>query len=179
MMGILYSFTLTVQRCMAFSALLMTVAIGMVNPVMADSLIPEARVMDQGPVQLGNFQVYFSAFNSTFIPPGIAEQYNLRRSERFGIVNIAIRAMSPDGVGDDSGRAVTARVSGHTTNLLTQKNSLVFSEIREGSAIYYLADFKFADEELLRFAINVKPEGSSRGETLRFEQTFYQESIAR
>ncbi|USE36544.1 DUF4426 domain-containing protein [Endozoicomonas sp. SCSIO W0465] len=154
---------------MAYSVLLVSGVIGMVNPVMAESQIPEARVMNQKPIQMGNYQVYFSAFNSTFVPPGIAEQYNLRRGGRYGIVNIAIRDVSSD----ELGTAVTGKVSGHTMNLLTQKSSLKFSEVKEGSAIYYLADFTFSDEELLKFAIDVKPQGSARSETLRFEQTFY------
>lgn len=168
-MTILHYLTSMAQRLMACQAFLMVVVIGMVNPVMAESQIPEARVMDRDPIQMGNYRIYFSAFNSTFIPPGIAEQYNLRRGDRYGIVNIAIRDVSSD----ELGTAVTGRVSGHTMNLLTQKNSLKFSEVKEGSAIYYLADFKFSDEELLKFAIDVKPQGSSRSETLRFEQIFY------
>ncbi len=159
------------RHWMMSSALLLLVW-GVANPVIAESMIPEARVLNQEPVQLGNYQIYFSAFNSTFIPPGVAEQYSLRRGGRYGVVNIAIR----DVVVDDLGKAVTGKISGHTMNLLTQKTRLKFSEVTEGSAIYYLADFKFSDEELLKFAIDVKPQGSSRSETLRFEQTFYNDN---
>ncbi len=168
-MAMLRSITSMTQRWMACLALLVLGVVGMVNPVTADSQIPEARVMSQEPIEMGNYRIYFSAFNSTFVPPGIAEQYSLRRGSRYGIVNIAIRDVSSD----ELGTAVTGRVSGHTMNLLTQKSSLKFSEVKEGSAIYYLADFKFSDEELLKFAIDVKPQGSSRSETLRFEQIFY------
>ncbi len=169
-MSILHSIMSMTQRLMACLALLVLGVIGVVSPVIAESQIPEARVMDQEPIQMGNYQVHFSAFNSTFVPPGVAELYNLRRGSRYGIVNIAIRDVSSD----ELGTAVTGMVSGHTMNLLTQKSSLKFSEVKEGSAIYYLADFKFSDEELLKFAIDVKPQGSSQSETLRFEQTFYQ-----
>lgn len=171
MMTFASNLTSSFRQWVMHSALLLLVC-GMANPVIAQSMIPEARIMDQEPVQLGSYQVYFSAFNSTFIPPGIAEQYNLRRGDRYGIVNIAIRDVSVD----DLGKAVTGKISGHTMNLLTQKTSLKFSEVTEGSAVYYLADFKFSDEELLRFAIDVKPWGSSRSETLRFEQTFYNDN---
>ncbi len=157
------------SRRLLMSFALLFLVWGMANPVIADIMIPEARVMDQEPVQLGSYQIYFSAFNSTFIPPSVAEQYNLRRGGRYGIVNIAIQ----DVAAGDMGKAVTGRISGHTMNLLTQKTNLKFSEVTEGSAIYYLADFKFSDEELLKFAIDVTPQGSSRSETLRFEQTFY------
>ncbi|WP_257266196.1 DUF4426 domain-containing protein [Endozoicomonas sp. ONNA2] len=167
-MAMLHSITSMTRRWIAYLALLSGV-VGMANPVMAESQIPEARVMNQEPIQMGNYQIYFSAFNSTFVPPGIAGHYNLRRGDRYGIVNIAIRDVSSN----ELGTAVTGKVTGHTMNLLTQKNSLKFSEVKEGSAIYYLADFKFSDEELLKFAIDVKPQGSSQSETIRFEQVFY------
>jgi len=141
--------------------------------VVADAPIPEAERMNRGPVQLGNYQIYFSAFNSTFVQPDVAKQYNLRRGERYGIVNIAVRDVS---VGEP-GKAVTAKVSGHTINLLSQKYNLAFFAINEGEAIYYLADFRFADEERLEFVVNVKPQGSNQEKTLRFSQTFYRDTL--
>ena len=141
--------------------------------VMGEVPIPEAERMNQGPVQLGNCQIYFSAFNSMFVPPDVAKQYNLRRGERYGIVNIAVRDVSAG----EPGKANMAKVSGHTTNLLTQKYNLAFFEINEGDAIYYLADFRFANEERLEFVIHVKPQGSSQEKILRFTQTFYRDTL--
>ena len=140
---------------------------------MADIQIPEAERMSQEPVQLGDYRIYFSAFNSMFIQPEVAKQYNLRRGERYGIVNIAVRDVSQG----EPGQAVTARVSGHITNLLTQKYNLAFFEINEGESIYYLADFRFADEERLKFVVNVKPLGSDQEKTLRLTQAFYREAV--
>ena len=107
---------------------------------------------------------------SMFIPLVVAEKYNLRRNACYGIVNIAIHDVSTD----DLGVAVGGMVSGYAMNLLAQRSSLKFSEVKEGNAIYYLADFKFSNEELLKFVVDVKPQRSSQSETLRFEQTFYQ-----
>ena len=149
--------------------LMLGVSAKVINPVWADGEIPDARLMNQRPVELGNYRIYFNAFNSTFIPPEIAQQYDLHRGGRYGIANIAILDASSEGVG----KPVTAKVTGHTKNLLSQKNSLKFSEVKEGDAIYYLADFKFSDQELLKFDIVVKPHGSSRSEKLKLEQVFY------
>ena len=165
-MANVYRFAASVRQLMVCWVLLVT-------PAMADIQIPDAEKMNQEPVQLGNYRIYFSAFNSTFIQPEVARQYNLRRGERYGIVNIAVRDVSRG----EPGKAVTATVSGHVANLLTQKYNLAFFEINEGEAIYYLADFRFADEERLKFVINVKPQGSDRGETLRFTQTFYRDTL--
>ena len=138
-------------------------------PVMAKQAIPEARERDKSFVRVGQYQIHYSAFNSTFIPSTVAEQYKLRRGERYGVVNIAVRDLST-GL---PGKASTANVSGYVKNLLSQKTGLKFSVVNEGDAIYYLADFTFSDGELLKFAIDVKPLGSSLSETLNFEQLFY------
>ena len=123
-------------------------------------ILPEAFCENVGLQNLG----------SMFIPLVVAEKYNLRRNACYGIVNIAIRDVSTD----DLGVAVGGMVSGYAMNLLAQRSSLKFSEVKEGNAIYYLADFKFSNEELLKFVVDVKPQRSSQSETLRFEQTFYQ-----
>ena len=165
-MANVYQILTSVRQLMVCWVLLAT-------PAMADIQIPEAERMNQEPVQLGDYQIYFSAFNSTFIQPEVAKRYNLRRGERYGIINIAVRDVSQG----EPGQAVMARVSGHITNLLTQKYNLTFFEINEGEATYYLADFRFADEERLKFVVNVKPQGSDQEETLRFTQTFYREAL--
>ena len=162
-----------VYRILTSVRQLMVCWVLLATPAMADIQIPEAGRMDREPVQLGDYRIYFSAFNSTFIQPEVAKQYNLHRAERYGIINIAVRDVSQG----EPGQAVTARVSGHVTNLLTQKYNLTFFEINEGEAIYYLADFRFADEERLKFVVNVKPQGSDQEETLRFSQTFYREAL--
>ena len=165
-MANVYRFAAGVRRLMVCWVLLAT-------PAMAEIQIPYAQQMNQEPVQFGDYRIYFSAFNSTFIQPEVAKQYNLRRGGRYGIVNIAVRDVSQG----EPGKAVTARVSGHITNLLTQRYNLAFFEINEGEAIYYLADFRFADEERLTFVVNVKPQGSDQEETLRFTQTFYRDTL--
>ena len=137
----------------------------------ASDSIPEAKSRFYEPARFGDYEVHYSAFNSTFIPPDIAEQYNLERGHRFGMVNIAIRNVKHS----ETGKAVKGNIKGSKINLLTQTNSLEFKEIRETDAVYYLAGFRFSDQELLKFTIDITPEGSPQTETIRFEQVFYQE----
>lgn len=132
---------------------------------------PEARTISYKPARFGDYEVHYSAFSSTFLTPKMARLYNLKRGERYGIVNIAIRNIKSS----ETGKAVTGDIKGNQINLLTQKKSLEFREIKESDAIYYLAGFQFSGEELLKFSINVTPNGSGQTETIRFEQKFYQE----
>lgn len=133
--------------------------------------VPEARLLKNESLRFGDYEVYFSAFNSTFITPEIARVYQLERSPKYGLVNIAIRNVKDSEVG----KAVTAQLEGHQKNLLQQSVSLRFKEVKEGSAVYYLASFRFSNEELLEFSIDVKPEGSDTSYPVKFRQTFYQD----
>ena len=133
--------------------------------------LPEAKTVSYQPARFGDYEVHYSAFNSTFVAPGIAERYRLQRGGNYGIVNIAIRNVKTS----DSGRAITGKVRGSRQNLLSQSSGLEFQEVQESGAIYYLAGFRFSGEELLKFSIDVTPNGSARTETIQFEQKFYQE----
>ena len=106
----------------------MLTAVLIVGSAYATSEIPEAKALGQASERFGNYEVHFSAFNSTFIPPAVVAQYNLRRGERYGIVNIAINDVS----NSELGTAITGQVTGHTTNLLTQKMNLSFSKVKRG-----------------------------------------------
>lgn len=61
---------------------------------------------------------------------------------------------------------------GHMTNLLGQQQGLKFKEVREGTAIYYLATIKYTDREVLRFNIRLTPPEDSTKE-LKFQQQMY------
>ncbi|WP_422139222.1 DUF4426 domain-containing protein [Endozoicomonas sp. ALC020] len=132
--------------------------------------VPEARVMNDKPARFGDYEVYYSAFPSTFIQPGIAKTYDLERGPKNGLVNMVIRNVRDS----DEGKAVKASFDGNAANLLGQQSALKFKEIKEGDAIYYLAGFRFSNEEMLKFTIKVHPEGSSQSHTIQFSQKFYE-----
>ncbi|MGI9281886.1 MAG: DUF4426 domain-containing protein [Endozoicomonas sp.] len=133
--------------------------------------VPEARVMNDKPARFGDYEVYYSAFPSTFIQPDIAKTYDLERGPKHGMVNIAVKNVRDS----EEGKAVKATFDGIATNLLGQQSALKFKEIKEGDAIYYLAGFRFSHEEMLKFSIKVQPEGSIQSHTLQFSQTFYED----
>ena len=142
-----------------------------ITTLQAADHVPDAKQLNFQLARFGDYEVHYSAFNSSFVSPEIAERYKLERSGNYGIVNIAIRNVRDS----DSGKAVTGQVEGSRQNLLSQKSGLEFQEVQETGAIYYLANFRFSGEELLKFSIDVTPNGSARTETIQFEQKFYQE----
>lgn len=127
-------------------------------------LMPAAA---QNLVQSGDITLHYNAVPSTSLTPDVARQYGITRSANRVLVNIALREGIP---GAD--RAVPATVSIAATNLNGQRVDLRVREVREGEAIYYLAEARIVGRDTLKFDVVATPEG---GEPIRveFRQEFF------
>ena len=103
------------------------------------------------------------------LTPEIAEQYDIVRSERRAFLNIAVLRNEDDG----STTPVTATLNGSKHNLLQQAEAIEFRQIREGEAIYYIGQFNFSDREVLRFTLEVHPEGQEGAHTIEWTTQLY------
>jgi hypothetical protein len=74
-------------------------------------------------------------------------------------------------LGDSSVTRVT-QLQGRTWDLI-QNQTLDFLEIREGEAVYYIADFKFINEEWRFFEVDFRPEGAEQTYTFEFKHQLY------
>lgn len=121
--------------------------------------------------RFGDIEAHYVVIATTRLKPEIAQRYHIVRGRGQALVNIALR--------DADGEAISARVGGSATNLLGQVSDLVFREIREDEALYYLATLRHTAEETFRFEIQVQLAGGARpgGDTLRlqFSQKLYVE----
>jgi len=118
-------------------------------------------------VPLGDgFRVVYSAFNSTFLQPEVADRYQLRRARDAGLVNIAVV--------DSDNRTHPALLSGRVSNIFQQQQTLEFLTIDEGDAIYYLAAFKIDGESFLNFDIAVTT-AHKAPRSFHFKKRFYEE----
>lgn len=111
----------------------------------------------------GPYELHYSVVNTSFLSPEVAARYGLTRGRNYAILNLAVREHLDDG----STEARPMLLQGGTIDLLNKLQVLEFQEIREGSAIYYIAEFRFIDEEWRRFEVDFRPEGASR--SYRFE----------
>lgn len=116
--------------------------------------------------QLGPWEVHYNAFNSTLLRPEMAQQYNLGRSETLATLNIAVLDTTRPGK-----PAQQVEITGYVMNPLSQQQRLTFQEIREGDAIYYLAQTRFSHLETLRFFVTVKQ--GEQSHELRFHKEFW------
>ncbi len=121
-------------------------------------------------VTRGGYEIHYNAFNSTFIQPDTAKNIGFQRSKRRALVNVSV--LKVDG---DNKTPVTATVKGTATNLIQQSQALEFKKIDEGNAIYYLGQFGFSDDQVMRLALDVQPDPNQPAFKVEFEQRFYEE----
>ncbi|MBW3513945.1 DUF4426 domain-containing protein [Shewanella sp. NKUCC01_JLK] len=118
---------------------------------------------------VGNFDIHYMALGSTFLTPSIAKSYGIKRSSYTGIINIAVLDIS-----EANKPAVPVEITGVANNLLDARINLTFKEIREGDAIYYIAEIPYRDDQEINFNIAIKY-GNQLNTNLQFKQKFYVE----
>jgi hypothetical protein len=116
----------------------------------------------------GPFELHYSVVNTTFLDPEIAAKYGITRGEKRAILNLAVREHLAGG----GTEARTMLLEGRTWDLI-QNQFLQFKEIREGQAIYYIAQFKFINEEWRFFEMDFRPEGADQTYTFKFKHQLY------
>ncbi len=132
----------------------------MLTLFMSASLFAQSR-------DFGNLEVHYSALPSTFIQANIAKNYGIQRSEYIGLVNITILDKY------QHLKAKKATITGNGRNLIGQSIPLKFKKITEGDAIYYIAQYRFTNKEMVNFDIYIKT--ANKNNNLTFQHTFYVE----
>ena len=119
--------------------------------------------------EFGDYVVHYNAFRSDTISPEVAKQYGLARASNRVLINIAVLKK----VLNTTGTPTASQVTGHASNLTGQLKQLEFKEIKEGTAIYYLAETKISDGEYLKFELKIIPEGETRAARINFNKRFF------
>jgi hypothetical protein len=115
----------------------------------------------------GPFELHYSIVNTTFLDPQIAANYGITRGKKRAIINLAVRENVA------GGSAVRSMLLQGRTWDLIQNQTLEFREIREGEAIYYIAEFTFIDEEWRFFEVDFRPAGAEQTYTLELKHQLY------
>ncbi len=116
--------------------------------------------------KLGSMDVHYMAIGSTFFTPEIAKVYGITRSRYNGLINISVLDNTKAG-----NPAKTVSITGKAKNNLGQFKTIEFTEVKEGEAIYYLAQIKYSNEEKIHFTLAIN-DGKEQ-QTLKFSQKFY------
>ena len=115
---------------------------------------------------LGNMDVHYIAIGSTFLTPEIAKTYGIQRSKYNSLINISVMDNQQQGK-----PAKAVKITGQARNNLGQMKTLDFNEVKEGNAIYYLAQVRFSNDETMHFEIKIN-DGKEQ-QILKFTQKFY------
>jgi hypothetical protein len=115
---------------------------------------------------LGPWDVHYIAFNSTMLDAQMAQSYQLQRSLYQAVLNISVLNSSDQ-------KAQQVRISGTATDLTQKQIELQFREVKEGDAIYYLAQVPVHDQKNLTFKLEIW-QGTEK-QQLEFSQVFYAE----
>jgi len=134
--------------------------------IISISLTLVSSVFAENMKKMGSMQIHYMAINATFLTPKIAKAYNIERSRFNGVINISVL---DDTIKSTPAKAVSIR--GKARNDLGQIKTLEFDEVKEGDAIYYLAQLNYSDQETFYFDITLSD--GKETHTLKFKQKFY------
>jgi hypothetical protein len=99
----------------------------------------------------GNRIVYYNVFPSTDLLPEVAARYQLTRANDRVVLNISLRDTKLENLSQ------AATVTGTYSDLIEAKK-LEFREVREPGAVYYIAELRVMNREVLRFDVTVLPQ---------------------
>lgn len=119
-------------------------------------LLPAMPATAQNLVRSGDLVLHYNALPTTSLTPDVARQYGITRSANRALVNVSVRRGT---IGADE--AVPAQVRVAVTNLSGQRSDLRMREVREGEAIYYLAEARIQGQDTLNFEVEATVEGAA------------------
>ena len=119
--------------------------------------------------RVGDYKIYYSAVNTSFLTPEVASANNIQRSKVLALLNVSVREQLENG----EDRAVNATVNGQVSNQAGQAQSLSFRRVQDGEAIYYLSTFRIQPDEPMTFELDVTYDANQPPAEVNFIQRFY------
>ena len=142
-----------------------------ISLVLLASLMSFSAGAQAGQKDFGEYTVSWSVFPSTFLAPTIAQNNNLQRSNGIGVVNVVIMEEGENG----QLRPVNGQIKGSISNDIQQTTFLDFRRVKEGSSVYFLAQYQYQSGSLMTFNVTAQPTDSNKGLPVRFTHTLFQD----
>lgn len=118
--------------------------------------------------KFGPLEIHYNAITTDELQPEVARAYKIERSKTRGLLTVSVLKQNKMGAASP----VPAKISVYATNLSQQLANIEMREIREGTAIYYLGEFRLAPPDTLKFTATVEVAGEPKREMV-FNQQFY------
>jgi hypothetical protein len=118
--------------------------------------------------KFGPLEIHYNALTTDELMPEVARAYKIERSKTRGLVTMSVLKQNKMGVAVP----VAAKLSVYATNLNQQLSNIEMREIKEGTAIYYLGEFRVTPPDTLKFTATIEVAGEPKHEMV-FNQKFY------
>jgi hypothetical protein len=118
--------------------------------------------------KFGPLEIHYNALTTDELLPDVARAYKIERSKTRGLVTMSVLMRNKLGVMTP----VPAKLSLYVVNLNQQLANVEMREIKEGTAIYYLGEFRVTPPDTLKFTATVEVAGDVKHEMV-FTQKFY------
>ncbi len=163
------------SACLASLAVIVLAACGpgpgAPTPGSSANAPPPAEAAGVASKDFGDYVVHFVAISTDQLTPEVAKAYNIVRSRSRALLNVSILKK----VEGTTGQPVPGSVAALVANDTGQLKEANLREIREGEAIYYIADFAVSNAETLIFTVDITPINETSRFSVRFTRTFYDE----
>jgi hypothetical protein len=126
-------------------------------------------VWAENSTSIPGYTIHHNAIPSATLDPAIAKQYRIQRSKYRGMLNVSVIKEIPE----TTGKPIEAIVMAKATNIRGQLISIPMRKVTESEAIYYIGEFRIADQETLNFELQVKPRGETRFHKAKLSQQFF------
>ncbi|MWJ27811.1 DUF4426 domain-containing protein [Halomonas sp. ZH2S] len=146
------------RRFMACASLAVGLALGLGSHALAQQY-----------TQVGDYEIHYSAVNTSFLTPEVAQANNIQRSQGIALLNVSVLETQPDG----SSRPVSASVQGSVSGLTDTPRNLAFRTVHDGDSTYQLATFRIQEDEPMRFDLDVRYDRNQAPAEVSFIQRFY------
>lgn len=118
--------------------------------------------------EFGSIKVHYNAMTTDQLLPEVARAYKIERSKTRGMVTMSV--LKQNSVGAST--PVPAKLTVYATNLNQQLSNIEMREVKEGTAIYYLGEFRVTPPDTLKFTTTLEVAGEPKREMV-FNQKFY------
>ena len=118
--------------------------------------------------KFGPLEVHYNALTTDELLPEVARAYKIERSKTRGLLTMSVLMKNKVG----ATTPVPAKLTVYATNLNQQLSNITMREIKEGTAIYYLGDFRVVPPDTLKFTATVEVAGEPKHEMV-FSQKFF------
>ncbi|MDT8878909.1 DUF4426 domain-containing protein [Halomonas saccharevitans] len=120
--------------------------------------------------QVGDYQIHYSAVNTSFLPEAVAREHGIQRSQAMALLNVSVMERLEDG----STRPVIASVEGRSGTLDgSEGRPLAFRSLRINDTPSQVAVFRIREDEPMRFDLRVRYDRNAEPAEVSFIQRFY------